>query len=93
MLLFRLTGLLCIFVVYIFLILLYSSFFSPCIPSVVAQTQTCQGDVDMHSQEKEGVGMREVDDGKILRDVIRRTLKDSLLELMEEEEMMVERKD
>ena len=47
----------------------------------------------MHSQEKEGVGMREVDDGKILRDVIRRTLKDSLLEFMVEEEMMVERKD
>ena len=37
--------------------------------------------------------MREVDDGNVLRDVIGRTLKESLLELMEEEDMMVERKD
>ena len=38
--------------------------------------------------------MREVGDGKVLRDVIGRTLKESLLELIEEEEikMMVERK-
>ena len=60
----------------------------------MAQTQTCQGDKDIHIQEKEGVGMREVGDGKVLRDVIGRTLKESLLELIEEEEikMMVERK-
>ena len=59
----------------------------------MVQTQTCQEDRDIHSQEKEGVGMREVSDGKVLRDVIWRTLKESLIELMEEEEMMEDRKD
>ena len=48
------------------IVLLSSSSSSPHSPStVMAQTQTCHEDVDIPSQEKEGVGMREVDDDSI----------------------------
>ena len=61
-----------------YVILLCSSFFSPPIPSTaVAQTYTCQKAVHIPGQEEEGVGMRKVGDGKVLGDVIGRTLEES----------------